>query len=143
MNFKRNVALLLTVVMIIGVLVGCADNGDLDSNGGSETTGTVKLGVVNWAEGIAITNLAAAILEDHMGYEVEITVADVAPIFTSVASGNTDAFLDGWLPLTHESYMEEYGADIIDLGVINGNARIGLVVPEYMDIDSIEDLDTK
>ena len=140
MNFKRNVALLLTVVMIIGVLVGCADNGDLDSNGGSETTGTVKLGVVNWAEGIAITNLAAAILEDHMGYEVEITVADVAPIFTSVASGNTDAFLDGWLPLTHESYMEEYGADIIDLGVINGNARIGLVVPEYVEIDTIEEL---
>jgi ABC-type proline/glycine betaine transport system substrate-binding protein len=37
---------------------------------------------VNWAEGIAITNLAAAILKDKLGYG-----------FTSVTSGNSDAFL--------------------------------------------------
>lgn len=135
MRIKKNVAIILTLIMIMGVLGGCADN-----SGGTESKGTVQLGVVNWAEGISMTNLAAAILEDHIGYEVDITVADVAPIFTSVASGNTDAFLDVWLPLTHESYMEEYGDDIIDLGVINGNARIGLVVPEYVEVDTIEEL---
>jgi glycine betaine/proline transport system substrate-binding protein len=75
-----------------------------------------------------------------MGYEVETTMADVAPIFTSVASGNTDAFLDVWLPVTHEEYLKEYGDDLIDLSVINGNARIGLVVPSYVNISSIEEL---
>lgn len=101
---------------------------------------TVKLGVVNWAEGIAMTNLAKVILEDKMDYEVEVTTADVAPIFTSVASGDYDAFMDAWLPLTHASQMEEYGDDLEVLGTNFIGAKIGLVVPEYVTIDSIEEM---
>ena len=135
MKSKKTLALVLTVLLIAGVVGACSGN-----SGTGESKGTVKFGVVNWAEGVAMTNLAAAILEDHMGYEVDITVADVAPIFTSVASENTDAFLDVWLPATHENYLKEYGDDLVQLGVINGNARIGLVVPEYVDIETIEEL---
>jgi glycine betaine/proline transport system substrate-binding protein len=132
---KKFLALLISVILGLGVFSGCS-NGGADSDEKS----TVKLGYVNWAEGVAMTHLVAAILEDRMGYEVETTMADVAPIFTSVASGNTDAFLDVWLPVTHKEYMEEYGDDLVDVSVINGNARIGLVVPSYVDIDSIDDL---
>ncbi len=129
---KRILALLVSVMLTLGVITGCS--------GGKADTKTVKLGYVNWAEGVAMTHLVAAVLEDKMGYEVETTMADVAPIFTSVASGNTDAFLDVWLPVTHEEYLKEYGDDLIDLSVINGNARIGLVVPSYVNISSIEEL---
>jgi len=122
--------LLLSVTLFIGMLTGCNTN----------ETNKVKLGYVNWAEGIAMTNLAAAILEDEMGYEVELTLADVGPIFTSVASGNTDAFLDVWLPVTHKDYLDQYGDDLVLLEPSNENARIGLVVPSYVDFDSIEDL---
>lgn len=87
-----------------------------------------------------MTNLAAAVLEEKMGYDVELTMADVAPVFTSVASGNTDAFLDVWLPVTHESYIEKYGDDMVDLGISYENALLGLVVPSYVEIDSIEEL---
>ena len=90
-----------------------------------------------------MTNLAAAILEDEMGYKVDMTLADVAPIFTSLSSGNTDAFLDAWLPTTHASYMERYGDDLDDLGLNYENARLGLVVPEYVDINSVEELNDK
>lgn len=105
---------------------------------GGKPKGTIKLGYVNWAEGVAMTNLAKAILEEKMGYEVEMTMADVAPVFTSVAKGTYDAFLDAWLPVTHESYMDKYGEDVVDLGFNYEGARIGLVVPEYVEIDSIE-----
>ncbi|HBT66062.1 MAG TPA: glycine/betaine ABC transporter [Ruminococcaceae bacterium] len=131
-DLKRILALLVSVMLTLGVITGCS--------GGKADTKTVKLGYVNWAEGVAMTHLVAAVLEDKMGYEVETTMADVAPIFTSVASGNTDAFLDVWLPVTHEEYLKEYGDDLIDLSVINGNARIGLVVPSYVNISSIEEL---
>ena len=87
-----------------------------------------------------MTNLAAAVLEDEMGYKVELTMADVAPVFTSVASGNTDAFLDVWLPVTHEDYMKEYGDKLEDLGVSYENALIGLAVPSYVQVNSIEEL---
>ncbi len=133
---KKIVTLLLVGVVCLGLIAGCTTG----TGDGTEPKGTVKLGYVNWAEGIAMTNLAAAVLEDKMGYTVEMTMADVAPLFTSLASGNTDAFLDGWLPVTHKSYMDEYGEDIEDLGYNYENARIGLVVPSYVDIDSIEDL---
>lgn len=135
------------IALSIGILAGCstsqgnsASDTDAAKDTDSKTQQTVKLGYVNWAEGIAMTNLAAAILEEKMGYKVDLTMADVAPIFTSVANGETDAFMDVWLPITHESYMEKYGDDLVDLGVINENARIGLVVPSYVEVNSIEEL---
>ncbi|MBA4687774.1 MAG: glycine betaine ABC transporter substrate-binding protein [Candidatus Galacturonibacter soehngenii] len=123
---------------MVFALSGCSKKEEA-SNLQSEKK-TVKLAYVNWAEGIAMTNLAAAILEEKMGYTVERTMADVAPVFTSVASGNTDAFLDVWLPVTHEEYMKKYGEDLVDLGTVYENAMLGLVVPSYVDIDSIEQL---
>jgi glycine betaine/proline transport system substrate-binding protein len=132
---KKLGGILLVSLLCLGLIAGCAQGATGDTQ-----KQTVRLGYVNWAEGIAMTNLAAVILEDKMGYEVEMTMADVAPLFTSLASGNTDAFLDSWLPVTHQSYWEEYGDKLEDLGVNFENARIGLVVPAYVDIDSIEDL---
>ena len=134
---KKAVAIGMSVVMLLGAMAGCSPSGS--SSGASEKK-TVKLGYVNWSEGIAMTNLAAAVLEDKMGYKVELTMADVAPVFTSVASGNTDAFMDVWLPVTHEDYMKEYGDKLDDLGVSYENALIGLAVPSYVSINSIEEL---
>jgi glycine betaine/proline transport system substrate-binding protein len=100
----------------------------------------VRLAYVNWAEGIAMTNLVRAVLEDEMGYRVKMTMADPAPLFTSLATGDNDAFLDAWLPVTHGDYMDEYGDRLVDLGYNYEGARIGLVVPSYVDVDSIADL---
>ena len=58
--------------------------------------------------------------------------------------GEADAFrLAPWLPSTHGFLYEKHKEDIVDLGVNLTGTRIGLVVPEYMDIDSIEDLQPK
>ncbi|WP_283607035.1 glycine betaine ABC transporter substrate-binding protein [Faecalispora anaeroviscerum] len=134
---KKAVAIGMSVVMLLGAMAGCGSSG---SSSGTSEKKTVKLGYVNWSEGIAMTNLAAAVLEDEMGYQVELTMADVAPVFTSVASGNTDAFMDVWLPKTHEDYMNKYGDKLEDLGVSYENALIGLAVPSYVSINSIEEL---
>ncbi len=131
---KKIIGLIIAVSLTATTLIGCGNNEDAGSKG------TVKLAYVNWAEGIAMTNLAAVVLEDKMGYKVDLTMADAGPVFTSVASGNTDAFLDVWLPITHESYLEKYGDDIVDLGIVYENALLGLIVPSYVEIDSIEEL---
>lgn len=130
--------ILITATLILSLttaLVGCQS----PASSKSEET-TIKMVYVNWAEGIAMTNLAKVILEDKMDYTVELTMADVAPIFTSLASGDQDVFMDAWLPVTHESYMKEYGDELETLGTNFEGARIGLVVPEYMNIQSIEEL---
>ena len=130
---KKLLTLVLALVLTTGLVTGC-------STGSKTEDKKLKIGYVNWAEGIAMSNLAAAILEEKMGYDVELVLADVAPVFTSLSSGNTDVFLDTWLPVTHGEYLKKYGDDIVDLGVSYENALIGLVVPEYVEANSIEDL---
>lgn len=136
--FKKLVSVVCAMGLLTVALASCGSSPSI--RGEDKSKGTVKLAYVNWAEGIAMTHLAAVILEDKMGYDVDLTMADVAPVFTSVASGNTDAFLDVWLPITHEDYMETYGDKLVDLGVVYENALLGLVVPSYVEIDSIEEL---
>jgi len=121
-----------------------ADNEDVWSawmpdgfdGGGAE----LEIGYVNWAEGVAMTNLVQALLIDEANYSVEITMADAGPIFSGVSDGSIDFFLDAWLPVTHASYQEQYGDTYEDLGYNFEGARIGLVVPTYVDIDSIDEL---
>ncbi len=140
LNKKKLIAVVLAIAVMGVFVTGCADAENGADAEQTQTGQTIKLGYVNWAEGIAMTYLAEAILEDKMGYEVESTSADVAPLFTSIASGNTDAFLDTWLPVTHGDYLETYGEKMEELGVNYEGARIGLVVPEYVEADSIEEL---
>lgn len=100
----------------------------------------VRIGYVSWAEGVAMTYLVQALLEDRFGYAVELTLADPAPIFTSLANRELDLFLDAWLPRTHSNHMEAYGDQLVDLGPTYEGARIGLVVPAYVDVGAIPEL---
>lgn len=101
---------------------------------------TIKIAYPNWAEGIAMTYLAKAILEEEMDLDVELTQADPGVIYGAVASGDQDIFLDAWLPHTHEPYWEKYKDDLEDLGPNFAYGVTGLVVPTYVEIDSIENL---
>lgn len=103
---------------------------------------TIKIAYPNWAEGIAMTYLAKAILEEELDYDVELTQADPGVIYGAVASGDQDVFLDAWLPHTHEPYWEQYGDQLEDLGPNFAYGVTGLVVPTYMKIDSIEELNS-
>ncbi|MBD3258140.1 glycine/betaine ABC transporter [candidate division GN15 bacterium] len=131
---KIGIVVVLMAALSI-MMVGCGEKESADAD-----KGTVNLVYVNWAEGIAMTNLVKAVLEEKMGYTVNTQVADVGPVYTSVAQGSNDAFLDGWLPVTHGSYMEEYGDKIVDLGTNYDGARIGVVVPSYVTINSITEM---
>lgn len=138
-TWKKTLIFTLIAVMAITLgLAGCGGQPESGQNGKK----TVRLGYVNWAEGVAMTYLAKVVLEEKMGYQVEVTMADVAPVFSSVANGDYDAFLDTWLPVTHETYMKEYGDRLVDLGTSFVGGRIGLVVPEYVTINSIEELNS-
>jgi glycine betaine/proline transport system substrate-binding protein len=139
--------LTLALLVAVGVtLAGCgrSDQGEQqaadEGAAGTAAAKELRFVYVNWADGVAITNLARAILEDRLGYEVEMIQADVGPVYASVADGDADAFLDAWLPATHEDYMERFGDDLVDLGPNYVGCRLGLVVPVYAPGESIADL---
>ncbi len=101
--------------------------------------GEIKLAYVAWDTEIASTNVIGLVLED-MGYKVRLTQVDAGPMWAAVASGDADATVAAWLPGTHAKYIEDYKGKIEDLGPNLEGAKIGLVVPSYMKIKSIEDL---
>ncbi|WP_217586012.1 glycine betaine ABC transporter substrate-binding protein [Lentibacillus saliphilus] len=104
--------------------------------------GEIELVYVEWDSTVASTNVVANVLEE-LGFSPKITPVDNAFMWSSVANGEADAFLAAWLPLTHGDLYEEYKDDLVELGPSLSGAKIGLVVPDYMDIDSIEDLEPK
>jgi len=119
--------------------VGLAACGGSDSASGEDEK-TISIGIPSgWDEGIAVSHLWKAILEDE-GYEVETETADIGIIFTGLAGGDFDVTFDTWLPLTHASYLEKFGDDITDLGTWYDNAKLTIAVNESSPAKSLEDL---
>lgn len=101
---------------------------------------TVTIGYVNWQEDVAVTYLWKAILEEK-GYKVQLKSLDVAPLYVGLSKGNLDLFLDGWLPITQKAYWEKYKGQLDDYGSwYEGEAKIGLVVPKYVTIEDISQM---
>lgn len=80
---------------------------------------------------------------ETLGYDVEVTTVAPSVAFKAIAQGDGDASLAPWMPATHGDYYDKYEGEFDDLGENLKGAKIGLVVPSYMDIDSIEDLKAK
>ncbi|KAB2331698.1 glycine betaine ABC transporter substrate-binding protein [Bacillus mesophilum] len=120
-----------------------SENEDIVSEwteGVNEASGEeITLLYVAWDDVIASTNVVASALES-VGYEVDLVQVDAGPMWAGVADGSGDAIVGAWLPTTHADYFAEYEGNFEDLGSNLHGTKLGLVVPEYMDIDSIEDL---
>jgi glycine betaine/proline transport system substrate-binding protein len=87
---------------------------------------------------------SAGVLQEVMeqkGFDVTVTPVDVPIVYETIANGDADATVAAWLPITQIEFYERYKDDMVELGANLTGAKIGLVVPEYMDIDSIEDLE--
>ncbi len=106
----------------------------------SEDQKEITLGLVDgWAEGVAMTNLAKEILIEN-GYNVTVKKAAVDMIFASLANSDVDVFMDAWLPQTHKEKVAKFADKLESLGTNFEEAKIGLVVPSYVTINSIEEL---
>lgn len=122
-------------MMIIGVLFTM-----LFAGHAMAAKGTVKIGYVLWDSEIASNNVVAAVLEEKMGYDVDLIPVDAGPMWASIARGDVDATIAAWLPSTHADYYTRYWQDVENLGGNLHGAKIGLVVPTYVEIDSIDEL---
>lgn len=99
----------------------------------------IKLVSTPYACAITSSNLAAAVLE-RAGYETEITMASVSIMWKAIEMGDADVSLAAWLPATHGSYYAKTKDKIENYGPNTKGARLGWVVPEYVTIDSITEL---
>lgn len=136
--FKK---IFLVILAILGGILTLGSQGAYDSTLFTEedTRLPVTLSYVAWDTEIASTNVLGTVLEDE-GFNVDLVQLDPAIMFSSVASGETDASVSVWAPNTHASYLDRYGDQVENLGVHTPGAITGMVVPEYMDVNSIAEL---
>lgn len=132
-----------TLAMTATLALGLSACGSGDNAGSTLENGDKKdLTVVvfnGWDEGVAASELWKAVLTEE-GYNVKLEYADAAPVYSGLSTADYDVVLDTWLPVTHKSYIEEYGEKIVDLGAWNEDAKLTLAVNADAPIDSLEEL---
>lgn len=139
----------LTGILAIGAaaslaLAGCATGNQAaggSQEGGEDSLGTITLGYLpSWTDGLS----TAYLLEDQLqkaGYTVKMQeLTEAGPLYAGLAQGDVDIYPSAWPELTHKSYMDKYGDKIDDLGAYYEGAKLTIAVPDYVDIDSIDDL---
>ncbi len=123
-----------------GLVLGAMILSGCGSKSAETNAKTAELVYPNWAESVAYTHLAEVVLEEKMGYDVEITAADVAPGYAGVAQGGKDAFMECWRAL-HKDYLDRYGDDLVSLGNVYEGTQVGLAVPSYVTITKLSELE--
>ena len=127
-------------------LAACSPSGQgaAQDNAATPATGdhaskTVTLVYVEWASCTAATHVVQAVLEQR-GYKVKALSVSGAAMYSAIANGDADATVCAWLPSTHANYYARTKDKLDNLGPNMTGTKIGLVVPDYVSVDSIDQL---
>ena len=102
---------------------------------------TLNIGYVDgWSDSVATTHVAAEVIKQKLGYDVKLMPVATGIMWQGVATGKLDAMLSAWLPVTHGEYWAKNKDKVVDYGPNFKDAKIGLIVPEYVAAKSIADL---
>jgi glycine betaine/proline transport system substrate-binding protein len=136
--YRRRLPILLLVLAVVASTAGCGGLGAV--SGGKELT----LGYIEWDENVAVSSLTKVLLEEELGYTVELqrtNVAVVKQVYGGVAEGDLDAFQDVWMP-NQSAYLSEVEGNVEHLDPwFEGQTAQGIAVPYYMDVRSLSELD--
>ncbi|MBG9772117.1 ABC transporter permease/substrate binding protein [Brevibacillus laterosporus] len=130
---RRPLILASVAILVISSIV----NGVVGHGGNAKN---ITLSYVAWDSEIASTHVVKQVLEQRLGYQVNMLQVEAGPMWTGVATKSADALVAAWLPKTHASFYAKNKDYVEDLGANLEGTRLGLVVPEYMNITSIQDL---
>jgi len=101
----------------------------------------VSIGYVDgWSDSVATTNVAAEVIRQKLGYDVKLQAVATGIMWQGVATGKLDAMMSAWLPVTHGDYWSKNKDNVVDYGPNFKDAKIGLIVPDYVKANSLADL---
>lgn len=125
----KEIVILVTFGIVLGLL----------ANPAMAEKKQLRFGCNNWAENVAVSNMWKILLEQR-GYEVELMDVGNAVMYGGVASGDLDVGLEVWLPTSDKPMVERFGDQFEIQDAWYKGTNLGLVVPSYVDIDSIDEL---
>lgn len=130
--WRRWTGVFLSLVFVIMAITSVTQMGESDEK-------KVTLAYVNWESELASTHVVKHVLQKQ-GYTVELKQVEAGPMWQGVATGSVDAHVAGWLPTTHKPQMEKSKDKVENLGPNLEGTQLGLAVPDYVPIQSIEEL---
>ena len=134
--FSRMSCVLPTLLLALLFGSGCGESDDA-----TDGPPVLRMVTVNWIEGLAMTYVQQQILEDSLGATVTVNeVSGGGLAFAAVASGEADVFNEAWLPTTHQQPWNAHRDNLQKLGYTYRGTSVGLVVPTYVEADSVPDL---
>jgi glycine betaine/proline transport system substrate-binding protein len=105
----------------------------MSSTFASADSKTLSIGYVDgWSDSVATTHVAAEVIKQKLGYDVKLQAVATGIMWQGVATGKLDAMLSAWLPVTHGEYWAKNKDKVVDYGPNFKDAKIGLIVPEYV-----------
>jgi len=102
-----------------------------------------KVGYINWTSEIASAHLLKHWYQRDSGREVilvEVNGDSLEEMYTALASGEFDSTVSCWTPGMHDVYVDRHPGMLEVLGTNLAGAKTGLVVPEYVSVNSIAEL---
>jgi len=141
-NRNRWLAVAALALGLAMVTAACSDAGD-----GGETTGggtgvealpgegiTVSIAVNPWTGSAVNANVAKILLEQELGYAVELVEIDEFAQFPALSAGDLDATLEVW-PSGHQEDIATYidgDGSVVNGGELGVVGKIGWYVPTYV-----------
>ena len=122
---------LLVAVLVAGSAAGRA----------SAEENTVRIAYAKWSCATAASHVVKAVLTEKMGYDCRLAPMGAEALWLSTASGDMDGFVCAWLPSLHQHFYAKTEYNVVDLGPNMEGTRVGLVVPDYVFVDSIAGLE--
>jgi glycine betaine/proline transport system substrate-binding protein len=131
----------LVAIAAVLLLAGCGDDDAPESGTEAGEGVTLKIAVNPWTGSAVNANVAKLLLEQELGYTVELVEIDENTQFPALASGSLDASLEVW-PSGHAEEIQRYiegrrGGPLRDGGVVRGGelgliGNIGWWIPTYL-----------
>ncbi|KAB2348468.1 ABC transporter permease/substrate binding protein [Actinomadura rudentiformis] len=137
LHYRPRPAFALAGVLVLALV--SAGFGLTGGDQGQDGKKQLTIGYIPWDEDIAVSYLWKGELEKR-GYSVKLQQVDAGPLYSGLAAGQIDLFLDAWLPATHADYYAKYKSKMEDLGTWYDNASMQLAVPKDDPANSVADL---
>lgn len=137
---KLNRVLYLFFIIVLSIsLTGCGLLESQIPKTNDRSKGKVKIGYVQWASAEASSHIVKEVLE-KMGYYVELYILQTGILYQATSQGNVDVFVCSWLPDTDKNYWKKHKDSLVELNDNYRSAQIGIVVPKYVEINSMKEI---
>lgn len=152
---RRRKSLPVLCLVLVGALLAAAC-GDDDGGGTSGTTGgssdttggsgddkpTINVVQNAWTASAVEAQIAKQLIEQELGYPVDIVEIDENAMFAGLADGDLDLVLELWpsgVDETEQAYLDD--GSVVEVGELGAVGQIGWFVPDYV-IDEHPELAT-